>query len=132
MPSLAHIVIVLVIGVLISLHFIRSESFSLSSRNFLEAMVAGTITIALGVWTISLIFYLIKFRKTKERDPYLFLSIGMFCLMLGILVNRLGSENLLGTIGSIPLFGISIVFNLIYLNKYRHQRSAELESSGSE
>ncbi len=96
-----------------------------SSKNFYQGLVMGIVLTALIIWMIALIVEIVKHHRIKDKETKLFsnkqflLSIGMFSLVAGIFLSRYGGDSIYIDFVASILIGISIVFNLSYLHKYK-------------
>ncbi len=125
--KLKILVVMVFSAVLISILLYLNETKTiLPSRHFFEGLLMGVVSTSLLVLLISIVLTYIRKRKTIDSvkietyNRQLLLSAGMFSLIAGIFLLRLGWEVVSVTIVSIILFIISSICNITYLRKMKN------------
>ncbi|KAA3660739.1 MAG: hypothetical protein DWQ10_06025 [Calditrichaeota bacterium] len=107
-----------------ALYFMNSRQGQVGPE-FFTGLRDGIIGVTVGIWFFGLIFLSIRKRKARqqgrpvEEKNQTLLTIGLFSMVCGILLNRFGgcSEIFAGI--SIIFFIISAVTSLVYIRKIR-------------
>ncbi len=104
-------------------------------RKFLEGFIVGIAITYIGVWLVSLIATRAKIAvynklfDQKDLKNSQLLAIGIFCLVLGIILNKFNIENVFVCIATFLLYASSIVCNTVYLVQWKKNKSKNINQN---